>query len=293
MPFPTGGAGPLPPRRSRWLSAAALFLLLAPCGPAAAAPPAAPLTVVVADGEARLGEQTTPAQARALALNNARRSAVEQAAGLTLHGISVVYDHALIGDLVSAFSRGLIVREEILAEGLRGEGKQALFQVRLRAHIRPLPAAQPGENRILRAEVARAGGEPSQGSPVFQHNDEIQIRVRLAAAAYLSLFSVDQEGRLARLYPNPYVPPALTGGGEELLFPAAAQRAAGLRLRVHAPPGLPQAFETVLVVATATPRDFLAGNPPGEAVLTDLMQELAQLDPTTWTQTIIGYEVRR
>ncbi|MEK7196446.1 MAG: hypothetical protein AAB151_02145, partial [Nitrospirota bacterium] len=48
------------------------------------------IQLIEKEGEAVLGEDTTPAQAKALALNNARRSAIEQVSGVIVHGSSVV-----------------------------------------------------------------------------------------------------------------------------------------------------------------------------------------------------------
>src|SRR3990172_8671209 len=51
--------------------------------------------VVTAEGKIVLGDYTTPARARAIAMNNARRTALEAAVGVNLHGSSVIYNSDL------------------------------------------------------------------------------------------------------------------------------------------------------------------------------------------------------
>lgn len=93
---------------------------------------------VVAEGKAGLGEDTTLAQARALSLNDARRAAVERASGIMVRGASVVYNSQIISDIVSAFSKGLIVQEELLSDGVRTEEGQVVYVSRIRARVKPL-----------------------------------------------------------------------------------------------------------------------------------------------------------
>ena len=71
-----------------------------------------------------MGDDTTPAQARAMARNNARRSALEQAVGIEVHGSTVIYNSDLISDLVVTATKGLIVREEILYDSPTVKGNQ-------------------------------------------------------------------------------------------------------------------------------------------------------------------------
>lgn len=251
------------------------------------------LITVIADGEAVLGEDTTPALARSLALNNARRSAIEQASGVTVRGLSVVYNSQLISDLISAFSKGLIVKEEILEDDIKKEGKHIAYFVRIKAYIKPLQQEKRKDFRIVRAEVFRTEGTPSKSNPVFQNNDEIQIRVGVSADLYLNIFSVSQDGRITKLFPNRYVKHERVSTGRDFVFPDDAQRKIGLKLRVHPPKNLLRAFETILIVAIKDKMTFLSDKNQDESTITDLMYELSELDQSLWTDKTIGYEVRR
>ena len=53
-----------------------------------------------AEGQVTLGDDSTVGQAKAAALNNARRAALEKATGVEVRGSSTVYNYQLINDLV-------------------------------------------------------------------------------------------------------------------------------------------------------------------------------------------------
>ncbi|MBC8199737.1 MAG: DUF4384 domain-containing protein [Desulfobacterales bacterium] len=251
------------------------------------------LITVIAEGQAVLGEDTTPARARSLALNNARRSAIEKGTGVKIHGVSVVYNYQLISDLVSAFSKGLIVKEEVLIDDLKADGENIAYFIRIKAHIKPLKHKKPGDFRIVRAEVFRAGKASITNNPVFQNNDEIQIRVGVNTALFLNVFSVSQDGRITKLLPNKYFKHDKASADRDFIFPDDAQRQIGLKLKVHPPKNLSSAFETILIVATKEKVDLLSNSKQAENTITDLMYELSEFDQSLWTDKIIGYEIRR
>lgn len=250
------------------------------------------LITVTADGQAVLGEDTTPARARTLALNNARRSAIERAVGVTVHGSSVVYNAQLVSDIISAFSRGLIVREEMLADGIKTEGGSAFYFVRLRAGIKPLEPRKLNDFRIVRADVLRGGGTTPSPNPVFRSGDEIQIQVKTSDDLYLNIFSVSQDGSITKLLPNSYVKNNKTSALTSFLFPNNVQRDMGVRLRVHAPKNRLTALETILVIGTKQQIDVPLPDGEKEATVTDVMQVLSEIDQSLWTDAVVGYEVR-
>ena len=88
------------------------------------------IQVIEKEGEAVLGDDMTQAQAKALALNNARRAAIEQASGVIVHGSSVVYNFQLISDLVASATRGVIVKEEILLDDVKKKGNKLFITQR-------------------------------------------------------------------------------------------------------------------------------------------------------------------
>ena len=156
------------------------------------------------EGEAVLGEDMTQAQAKALALNNARRAAIEQASGVIVHGSSVVYNFQLISDLVASATRGVIVKEEILLDDIKKEGKQIIYVTKIRAHVKSLEGREKSTLKILNASVNRYSSSPASTAIVFQDNDEIQIKAKVNSDSYIHLFNVSQDGMVTKLYPNEY-----------------------------------------------------------------------------------------
>jgi hypothetical protein len=252
-----------------------------------------PEKVVEAEGWASLGEDTTPAVAKATALNNARRSALEKAIGIAIHGSSVVYNSELVSDLVLTATKGLIVKEEVLENNCNIKHNQILCMAKIRAYVKPLSLERRGDFRILRAHVRRPGSNIASSNPVFQFNDEIQVRVTVNEDSYIYIFSVDQYGNVSKLYPNKYALQELVPRKKEFIFPDSAQRAMGLKLRVTTPQKLRRAVESVLVIASRERIDILPGDTITNPTITDLMRQLSMKDPSLWVEKILGYEVRK
>lgn len=251
------------------------------------------IKVVIAEGNALLGEDTTLGQAKAVALNNARRKALEETVGITVHGSTILYNHELVSDLIQTSTKGLIIKEELLDHGPRKEGLQTSYFTKIRAEIKPLRLERTGSLKITKAELLRAGSATRPLSPVFQHDDELQLRVGVSESSYVHVFSVSQDGRLIKIVPNQFATNEKLQPGTELVVPDESLRNLGVRLRVQTPSKLTRAIESVLLIATKTRHDFLLDKNAEEVTITDLMQELSELDPSEWTEKTLGYEVRR
>lgn len=249
------------------------------------------IQVIEAEGVSQFGEDTTRAQARAMALNNARRRALEETVGVSVRASSVLYDTELVSDLVHTATKGLIVKEEILDDVLEG-GKNPTYKVRIRAHIKPLKLGRSEGLKVAKAEVFKVANPSFMKDPVFQDNDELKVKVRLGADAYLNLFSIDQDGRIMKLLPNPYIKEEMLAAGKDFIFPDEELRKNAFRYIVRTPKNLSKAIESVLVIATKERVDFLAGKDESGTTVTDLMKELSELE-SPWAWGTVGYEVRK
>jgi hypothetical protein len=251
------------------------------------------LKVVEGEGQAILGEDATLSQGEATALNNARRDALEKATGIEVRGSSVVYNNTLINDLVRTATKGIIVQEQLLDHSCKVTDMRFTCVAKINATIKPLTAEKKGNFSITSAVVQRPDKEQAAKSPVFQNNDEIQIRIITNEDAFLQLFSVDQYGNVSKLYPNAYVKQQKAlPEGKEFIFPDNTLRDRGLRLRVKTPKGVKQSIESVLVIATKEKTALLTDKSLENPTITDLMKELSNLDPSLWVDSTAGYEVR-
>ncbi|MDP3112573.1 MAG: DUF4384 domain-containing protein [Thermodesulfovibrionales bacterium] len=251
------------------------------------------IQLIEKEGEAVLGEDTTPAQAKALALNHARRSAIEQVSGVIVHGSSVVYNFQLISDLIASATRGIIVKEEILLDDIKKEGKQIVYVTKIRAHVKTLEGKEKGNLKILEASVNRYGASPSSSPMIFQENDEIQVKAKINSEAYISVFGISQDGMVTKLYPNEYFKAETVSSDNEFVFPDEKQRMLGLKLKVRTPKNLSRVVETILIAATKEKADFFSDKKAAELTITDLMKELSEIDASLWTEKTIGYEIRK
>lgn len=269
----------------RYLLALCLFLIIpAHVQAQADQPPQDGEIFVRASGKALLGDRTEE-QAKAIALNNARRNAIEEAVGIKLHSSSLIYNGELVSELVSAAAKGLIVKE-IVNHRCGAENGQLYCLASIEAYVKPLKESA-SNLKVLKATVQRPGKETVQ-SPVFQNNDEVQVSVTVNEDAYISIFSVDQHGSVIRLLPNEYVKTGKVQARNEFVFPDEKLRIKGLKFRVVTK--MSSVVESALIIATKEDPHFLeeAENP----TITDLMNELSRLD-TPWAEKTVGYEVRR
>lgn len=251
------------------------------------------IQIIEKEGEAVLGEDTTPAQAKALALNTARRSAIEQVSGVIVHGSSVVYNFQIISDLVASATRGVIVKEEILVDEKKIEGKQIVYYTKIRVHVKTLENKEKGNLKILKADVNRYGSNPASATIVFQENDEIQIRTKVNSGAYVHIFNISQDGMVTKLYPNEYFKAEVISPEADFIFPDEKQRELGLKLKVRTPKNLSRVVETMLIVATKEKIDFLSAKKADAVTITDLMKEVSETDASLWTEQTVGYEIRK
>ncbi len=247
---------------------------------------------VEAEGAILLGDDSTMGQAKAAALNNARRTALEKATGVEVHGSSTIYNFQLINDLVHTATRGIIVKENVLKSSCATKDEQVSCSTKIEAWVKPLHTERRGNFAVKKAFVHRSDKQEAAASPVFQNNDEIVIRATANQDAYLSLFSVDQFGALIKLYPNEYVKQEKLPAGREIVFPEESQRQGGLKLKVRTPKGRKKAVESVLIIATKERSALLEDVKGQDLTITDLMKELSVMDPSQWVEQTVGYEVR-
>jgi hypothetical protein len=256
------------------------------------------LKEVVVEGLAIIGADTTKSEARIMALNDARRNAIEEASGVYVKGSTLVSDYRIIFDLINASSKGVIVKEEILDEDKRlikdktPEGKVVLHEthtIKLKAIVKPL---NPNRGiKITKLTLHKAGRDEPLNMPVFINNEEAQIRLRVNKDSYIHIFSIAQDGVVTKLLPDQYFPPLFIKQGEEVIFPKEEQRNMGLRLKVTTPQGFKKALESIVIIATKDNYEFLKDIK--QPTIIDLWKELSEIDSSAWGEDMVGYEVRR
>jgi len=265
---------------------------------------AADVKIIEAEGEAMLGYDTTLAQAKAKALNNAIKNALLEAVGFEItsndfdyqaeaYGSNVNYSSGIVSRLVTLSSRGILVKKEIIKDECGSKDNQFYCFVKIRAHVKPLNLERRGDFKISIAQVQRVDKKNPVRNIVFQDNDEIRVRTKVNKTSYINIFSVSQDGMITKLFPNDYFEGEAVPANKEFIFPDDTQRTLGLKLRVKTPEKLSRAVESILIIATKEKVDFLSDKTIETPTITDLMQELSKLDPSLWAEETVGYEVSK
>jgi hypothetical protein len=247
---------------------------------------------IISEGSVLVGDDITMGQAKAAALNNARRTALEKTLGVEVHGSTTVYNFQLINDLVVTATRGLIIKEKIVENKCRTRDEQISCLAKIEATVKPLNRERGGNFTVTQLSVHRPDRQEDVKSPVFNCSDEIHVHAAANQDAYMHIFSVDQIGNISQLYPNSYCTFEKTLAEKEIVFPDESQRKSGLKMKVRTPKGVKKAVESVLVIATKEKVDFLKSKDIENPTITDLMRELSELDPSLWAEKTAGYEVR-
>jgi hypothetical protein len=264
-----------------------LFLLIIPSLGAQAEE----VTTVQAEGKALFGDYTTPMEARAVALNNARRVALVEALtgkkGAPVH----VYTAETVETLLGYVTRGVIVEETVTESRWDPADEGRMFwRTGIEAKVKRLEGGSTADFRIEKAAVVPAGKKTVEDNPVFHAGTELQIRVTVDAKAYLHIFAVDRNGMVFTVYPNRYAGKVPLKKGKELVYPPEELRVRGIRIRALPPKGFEEAAESVVVVATKKKAKFLKKKTEHPA-LTDLLAELSAMDGAGWTAKTVGYRI--
>ncbi len=253
---------------------------------------------VTSEGVAPFGPDTTLAEAKTRARDEARRKAIEQAVGVFVKGQRVVYNAQVAEDLVHSLVRGIVVEEQILEEGVRQLGQETgapalLYATKLKAKVKPVRIERRGDFAV-KADLNKT---------VFSEGEEMQIRAVATRDAYLHIFNIGQDDAVTVLLPNRFVHRNVLRAHQELVFPDEEQRSLGIRLRVFPPAGTQKAVEKMKLIATTKPIEFMKGKiqegvyqvytGKDTALITDLLRELAHLDESEWAEVTVPYEVRR
>lgn len=250
------------------------------------------MKTIESEGVAEISGNRTLDETRNLALQRARRNALEEAVGVDVRGSTVVYNAELINDMVMTGTKGLITNQEVLLNECGEDDGVLVCTVRIRATIKELDRSLDPPFRI-KAYVHRPGNKKrSSSAPVFQDGDEVQISLKLNNPGHVTIFSIDQEGNVYQIFPNKYAMDSLVDDGQNFVFPDDSLRAMGLRVRAHTLEGHKKSHESLMIIATTRKMDLL-DDMESAPTMTSLMNQLASLDQAVWAQETKGYIVMK
>jgi len=207
---------------------------------------------VTADGIASL-ENVTKYQARKMAIDDARRVAVEKAVGVDVLSETMVINYNVSGDVVRTIPHGRIIKEEIVKE-----------DVELIPNIDDRLPPYLAYKVTLKVQVAKEKGtvdtffriKAKINRTVFKEGDDIVIRVTPTRDCYLNIFNVLEDESVLILIPNRFRQNNHVKANTTFVFPDENDKRKGIRLEAFVGDGKRKCDEMFHVLALKEPLNF-------------------------------------
>ena len=207
---------------------------------------------VTAEGIAPI-ENVTKAQARKMAIDNARREAVEKVVGVDVLSETMVINYNVSSDVVRTIPYGKVIGVEILSE-----------------EVELIPPKNTGEVPFLaykvkiRANVAKEKGRPdsffrldaSLNRTVFKEGDSIEIKVTPSRDCYVHIFNILENEKVLVLFPNRFRRDGFVKANTTLVFPDDNDRRRGITLEAFVDEGKDKVDEIFQILALKEPFQF-------------------------------------
>jgi hypothetical protein len=213
-------------------------------------------TWVVGESTVVVGEQDTPAQARASAVAQAEGAAVQDFLGVDIKSSHLDFqqeglrrDAHLVENLLQTTRNGRIINEKLIERGYKNgpDCSDCRYHVLLEACVLPIAADR---DKDFRVEVVLSRDRFVQG-------DEAKITVTATRDSTVYLYDVYDlaaENKTALVVPNEAVASKSLKAGEVWEYPDDEAKARGVRLVAQLPKKDDEvSAETIIAVATRSP----------------------------------------
>lgn len=267
-----------------------MFLLIGPFPAAAFQAGASPSRLdavikgVQADGACAIVGMSAE-QCQLTALQRARASAIEQAAGVSVTSGTLVTNFTVAADFIKTYARGFIVAEK--AAWL------PLGQYQKDSATAPIPEYRvqiTADVYVPEKKVKPLGLQARLNSSVFREGEKARVTVRTARDAGVAIFNIMADDHVALLFPHPQETNNRLAAGRDFVFPAADSK---VELVMQPLSGRQKDAEALLVIAWEKGQDirvmemFPSGAPAG---FSEFFRTLADIADRC-EETILPYEV--
>lgn len=222
-----------------------------------------------------------------MALQRARASAIEQAAGVAVTSATLVTNAILRADFIKTYARGLIVSEKVewlpLGQYQKDPSTPPIpeYRVKLTADIYvPKPKIRP------------MGLEAKANSSIFKNGDRAWVEVKIDREALLGIFNITADDKAVMLFPNEHERENRIGPGGFFRFP---EKHSKIELVMQNHPGHKRDAEAFYVVALdrGQPKNFTDLFQPGRPMpITDFFRRYSQIVDFC-EDLILPYEIIR
>lgn len=253
---------------------------------------------VTAEGVAPL-ENVTKFEARKMAIDNARRAAIEKAVGVDILSETMVINYHVSGDVVRAIPYGKILKQEIIKEDvelIRGlderEAPYLAYKVKLRVQV----AKEKGTVDAFFRIKARTNRE------VYKQGDDIEIQVTPTKDCYISIFNILEDETVLILIPNRFRQNNFVKANTTFVFPDQNDRRKGIRLEAVVGEEKEKTDEIFHVLALKEPLKFdtaqysegIFGVYNGSSgLMCDLVKEIVGIPLSHRAEKFIHYRITR
>ena len=244
-------------------------------------------------------ENVTKNEARKLAIDNARREAVEKVVGVDLLSETMVINYNVSGDVIRAIPHGKVIGIEILNEDIdripaekKGDVPFLAYKVKIRANV----AKEFGRTDSFFRLEAKAN------RTVFKEGDLIEIKITPSKDCYLTIFNVLEDEKVIILFPNRFNQNNFVKANTSFVFPDDNALKKGITLEAFLDEGQEKADEMFHVLAlkeslffnTATFKEGIYGIYDGQsALVNDLVKNIVGIPLSHRAEKFILYRITK
>jgi hypothetical protein len=244
-------------------------------------------------------ENVTKSEARKMAIDNARREAVEKVVGVDILSETMVINYNVSGDVVRTIPHGKVIGVEILKEDVElippknpGEAPFLAYKVKIRA----LVAEEKGRADVffkLDAQINRT---------VFKEGDFIEIKVTPSKDCFVNIFNILEDEKVLVLFPNRFSRNGFVKANTTLVFPDDADRKRGITLRAFVDEGKEKVDEIFHILALKEPlqlntakfKEGIFGIYNGQsALVNDLVKSIVGIPLQDRAEKFIQYRITK
>jgi len=207
---------------------------------------------VVATGVAPI-ENVTKTEARKLAIDNARRKAIEKVVGIDVLSETMVINYNVSGDVIRSIPHGKVIGIEILKEDIelmpaekKGDAPYLAYVVKIRAQV----VKEIGRTDVFVRIAAKAN------RTVYKVGDLMQLEIKPSKDCYLTIFSILEDEKVISIFPNRFNQNNFVKANTVFVFPGNQEKRKGITLEAFLTKGQKKSDELFHIVALKEPLFF-------------------------------------
>lgn len=187
-------------------------------------------------------ENFTPAEAKNIALRQARHAAIEKATGVQITAVTLVKDFSFVGEFVKSLTKGYITEEKVAKweqDKYQPDEKDfpiIILRVIIDACVTPAKHLSDKGFRL----------KTTINKSVFNEGEKAILEVTSTKKAFINIFNLSADNRVLYYHQPPQIKmPLPIEAGEKVTFPSK-----GISLEMSVPDTFNRATEAFIIVAT-------------------------------------------